>query len=258
MDLATIVGLLVGFLFLGTAVAVSPGASFHDFLNYPSIMIVVGGAMTSALVCFPLKTFLGAMRSVRQVFVNRPQNRPDLIAQLVSLAETARRDGLLSLENRLPEISHPFIRLGIELAVDGTRPEVVEEILRSEMESVAQRHRSGKSLIDQLGRFAPAYGMIGTLLGLVIMLGQLNDPEAVGPGMAVALVTTLYGSVLANLVLLPFGEKLANLNRDELSAMDMIIRGIVAIQLGEHPRIIQQKLGTFVAPRLRVVHREAA
>jgi len=258
MDIATVAGLVLGTVFLVAAVACAPGASFAGFLDYPSLMIVLGGGLASVLICFPLRTLFSATRVLRRVFVNKQQDLRQLGAQLVSLAETARRDGLLALEDRQEEITHPLIRLGIQLAVDGSRPEVIEDILRSEMESAAARHRSGKSIIEQLARFAPAYGLIGTLLGLIIMLGRLNDPESVGPGMAVALITTLYGAVLSNLVLLPFAEKLAHLNKDEMAAMEMIVRAVLAIQSGEHPRIVEQRLNSFVPPRLRVVQRKAA
>ncbi len=258
MDIATVVGTLLGFAFLALAVLVSPGASFGAFVDYASVMVVIGGALAASLICFPLKTFFGIPRVLKVVFFNRQPNVRELIEQLVSLAETARRDGLLALESRIEEISNPFIVLGIQMAVDGTRPEVIEDIMRTEMDAVATRHRTGKNLIDQLGKFAPAYGMIGTLLGLILMLGQLDDPNALGPGMAVALITTLYGAILSNSVLLPYAEKLAILNKEELNAMEIIVRGIMGIQSGENPRVIEQKLNTFIPPRLRTASREAA
>ncbi|NUQ61003.1 MAG: MotA/TolQ/ExbB proton channel family protein [Pirellulales bacterium] len=258
MDIATVVGTLLGFAFMAIAILISPGASFGAFLDYPSIMVVIGGAMASVLICFPLRTFFNAPRVLKVVFFNRQPNTRELIEQLVSLAETARRDGLLALESRLEDISNPFIVLGIQMAVDGTRPEVIEDIMRTEIDAVAARHRTGKNLIDQLGKFGPAYGMIGTLLGLILMLGQLDDPDALGPGMAVALITTLYGAILSNSLLLPYSEKLAHLNKEELAAMEIVVRGILGIQSGENPRVIEQKLNTFIPPRQRTVQREAA
>ena len=217
-----------------------------------------GGALASVLVCFPLRAVFGLRQLIRRVFFNQPVNLSGVVEELVTLAETARRDGLLALETRREGIAHPFIRLGIQLAIDGTRPEVLEEILRIKIEALAAQHRTGKNIIDQFAKFGPAYGLIGTLLGLILMLGRLNDPETLGPGMAVALVTTLYGAVLANMVMLPFSEKLAHLNREELTAMEIILRGILAIQSGEHPRIVEQKLGTFVPDRWEPVMRRAA
>ena len=177
---------------------------------------------------------------------------------IVSLAETARRDGLLALEGRIEEIDNPFVILGIQMAVDGTRPEVIEDIMRTEMDAVAARHSDGKKVVDQAGRFAPAFGMIGTLMGLIIMLGQLDDPDALGPGMAVALITTLYGAVISNVVMLPCAEKLGYLNQRELLVMEIAVRGIMGIQSGENPRVIEQKLTTFIPPRLRTAAEEAA
>jgi chemotaxis protein MotA len=258
MDLATVFGLVLGFSLMALAVFLAPGASFGALIDYPSILIVVGGALASVLVCFPLRALFGMRQLVKTVFFNKPENLTGVIDELVSLAETARRDGLLALELRMDGISHPFITLGVQLAVDGTRPEVLEEILRIKIDALAARHRTGKNIVDQLAKFGPAYGLIGTLLGLIFMLGRLNDPETLGPGMAVALVTTLYGAVMANMVMLPFSEKLAHLNREELTAMELILRGILAIQSGENPRIIEQKLSTFVPDRSEPLTRKAA
>jgi chemotaxis protein MotA len=250
--------MLLGAAVLVIAIAIAQGASFAAFLDYPSIMVVGGGSLASVLLCFPLRNVLGLARVVKNVFFNKQEDFSALIEQIVSLAETARRDGLLALEGRLEEISNPFVVLGIQMAVDGTRPEVIEDIMRTEMDAVATRHRNGKAVLDQMGRFAPAFGMIGTLIGLIIMLGNMNDPSAIGPGMAVALITTLYGAVLANALFLPCSEKLSFINRHEQMAMEIIVRGIMGIQSGDNPRIIEQKLSTFVPPKLRHSSREAA
>ena len=167
------------------------------------------------------------------------------------LAETARRDGLLALEGRLNEVDNPFIRLGIQMAVDGTHPEVIEDIMRTEMDSIATRHRDGKAIMDQIGRFAPAYGMIGTLMGLIMMLSDMSDPSGIGAGMAVALITTLYGAIVANVFFIPFAEKLGFINKQEMLSLEIIVRGIMAIQSGENPRVVEQKLNTFLPPKMR-------
>ena len=243
---------------MAIAVAIAPGSSFGAFIDYASIMVVIGGSVCAVLICFPLKSFLGVAKVTKNVFFNRQENFNELIEQIVSLAETARRDGLLALEGRLEELSNSFIVLGIQMAVDGTRPEVIEDILRTEMDAVATRHQNGKKVLDQMGRFAPAFGMIGTLMGLIIMLGQLDDPDALGPGMAVALITTLYGAITANVFFLPCAEKLGLINRYELLSMEIIVRGIMGIQSGENPRVIEQKLTTFIPPKLRPKAQEAA
>lgn len=258
MDMASVVGLLLGATLLVVAIAIAPGASFGGFVDYPSMMVVFGGSTAAVLISFPLRAFLNTGRVLKNVFLNRQEDVSELIEQLVSLAETARRDGLLALEGRLDEISDPFIVLGIQMAVDGTRPEVIEDIMRTEMDAVATRHLNGRKLLDQMGRFAPAFGMIGTLMGLIIMLGQLDNPENLGPGMAVALITTLYGAICANLFFLPCAEKLGFINKHELLSMEIVVRGIMGIQSGENPRVIEQKLTTFVPPKFRTGLRQAA
>jgi chemotaxis protein MotA len=222
------------------------------------MMVVIGGAVAASMMCFPLKTILSFPLITKKVFLNKPSNTMDLIEQIVSLAETARRDGLLALESRLDEVRHPFIKLGIQMAVDGTRPEVIEDIMRTEIETVAARHRDGRALMDQLGRFAPAYGMIGTLMGLIMMLSNMSDPSSIGAGMAVALITTMYGAIVSNAVFIPFAEKLGFLNKQELSVLEIIIRGVLAIQSGENPRVIEQKLNTFLPPKQRPREEQAA
>ncbi len=258
MDIASIVGMLMGIAFLLIAIAIAPGSSFGAFIDYPSAMVVIGGAISAVLISFPLKSFLSTARVAKNVFFNSQESVTDLIEQIVSLAETARRDGLLALENRVDDISNPFVILGVQMAVDGTRPETIENIMRTEMDAVATRHRNGKNVLDQMGRFAPAFGMIGTLMGLIIMLGNMDDPAAIGPGMAVALITTLYGAIFSNLFCLPFSEKLGFIHRHELLAMEIIVRGIMGIQSGDNPRVIEQKLNTFVPPHQRVGSQEAA
>ena len=258
MDLWSVIGLLMAIGLIVAAIGIAPGSSFAAFIDYPSLMVVVGGAIAAGLISFPLKSIIKAPMVVLKVFLNKQENVPELIEQIVSLAETARRDGLLALEARVDEIDNNFIKLGIQMAVDGTRPEVIEDIMRTEMDAVSTRHRDGKSVLDQLGRFAPAYGMIGTLMGLIIMLGNMSDPSSIGSGMAVALITTLYGAIVSNVVFLPFAEKLGFISKQELLAMEITMRGIMAIQSGENPRVIEQKLNTFLPPKTRSGSQEAA
>lgn len=257
MDIATVFGIIIAFtLILGSIVI--GGGSFQAFYDLPSVCVVIGGSIAAALISFPLRNFLGVFKvSLKSVFY-KLDSIPNLIEEIVSLAETARRDGLLALEGRLSEISNPFVVLGIQMAVDGTRPEVMEDILRTELDAVATRHRDGKAVLDIMGRFAPAFGMIGTLMGLVIMLGDMSDPSKIGQGMAVALLTTLYGAIVSNVVFLPIAEKLGFTNKQELLAMEIIVRGIMAIQSGENPRVIEQKLNTFIPPKLRAKESQAA
>lgn len=244
MDIATLLGIAVAVSLIVSSIALG-GGSFAAFLDWPSAMIVFGGATAAALVSFPLRNFMGVFRVAAKSLFYRLDCVPRLVDEIVGLAEMARRHGLLSLETRLGKIRHPFLVLGVQLVVDGTRPDVMEEILRTELEAVAHRHRDGKAVFDCMGRFAPAFGMIGTLMGLVMMLGNMRDPSKIGSGMAVALLTTLYGALAANVVFLPVAEKLKYTSRQEQQVMEVILRGIMAIQEGEHPRVIEQKLKTF-------------
>ncbi|MEN1679814.1 MAG: motility protein A [Planctomycetota bacterium] len=250
MDIASASGvviaiaLIIGSIFLG-------GGKLDAFIDPASVMVVVGGAIAAALISFPLKNFLGVFKVVLKVFFYKLQGNDEIVKQLVSLAEVARRDGLLALEGKVEEIEHPFITLGVQMAVDGARPEVMEDIMQNEIDAVATRHRDGKALMDCMGRFAPAFGMIGTLMGLIIMLGDMSDPSAIGQGMAVALLTTMYGAIASNVVFLPFAEKLGFTHKQEQLTMEIILRGIMAIQAGENPRVIEQKLNTFLPPGQR-------
>lgn len=258
MDIATVLGLMLGAGLILLSILISPGSPFGAFIDYPSMMVVIGGSFAAVMISFPLSRVLAMGGVMKVVFLNKPPNIPDLIEQIVSLAETARRDGLLALEARIEDLDNPFVVLGIQMAVDGTQPEVIEDVMRTEMEAVSKRHREGKGLLDQAGRFAPAFGMIGTLMGLIMMLGNMQDPAAIGPGMAVALITTLYGAIVSNLIFLPCAEKLAFIHRQEALAREIIVRGIMGIQSGDNPRIIEQKLNTYVPPRARAGAQEQA
>jgi chemotaxis protein MotA len=225
--------------------------SLTKFVDPPAIMMVFGGAIAVALVGYPLKQVLNIFAILKKPFFSKAENPVELIDELVGLAETARKDGLLALENKTKEIRNPFITLGIQLSVDGTRAEVVEEIMRTEIEALEVRHKECKKILELIGRCGPAFGMIATLLGLILMLGNLDNPDTIGPSMAVALIGTLYGAVMANLVCIPLGEKLSFMSNEEVLLKRIILKGILSIQAGDNPRIVRQKLDTFVPPKLR-------
>ncbi|MDG2221589.1 MAG: motility protein A [Rubripirellula sp.] len=250
MDIASIIGLILAVGLILASIALG-NAPFTAFIDIPSVLVVIGGAGAAALICFPMGSMLKTPLVALKVLLNKSEDRLALIKQIVDLAETARRDGLLALETRITEIENPLVRTGIQMAVDGSTPEVVEEVLRTEVEAIANRHREGKSIMEQLGRFAPAYGMIGTLMGLIMMLQDMSDPSGIGAGMAVALITTLYGAIVANVFFSPFAEKLGFLNRNEMISLEIAIRGVMAIQSGESPRAIDQKLKTFLPLKQR-------
>ncbi len=249
MDVATLIGLITGIaLLLWAVLSKSPITAFVD---YGSIAVVCGGAMAAALISFPLGNLLGVLKIIKNAFFAKPQNPTALIKDLVSYAEIARRDGILSLENVIADVKDPFVVNGIQMAVDGTDPDLIEQIMTGELDSVAARHEAGKALLDNIGKYAPAFGMIGTLIGLIIMLGNMDDPDAIGPGMAVALLTTLYGALMANLFALPMADKLGTRSTEELMLKEIVIKGVMAIQSGDNPRVVEQKLKSFLPNRVR-------
>ncbi|TWU00323.1 Chemotaxis protein PomA [Botrimarina colliarenosi] len=250
MDIATAAGVGLSIVLILVSIVLG-GGSFIAFIDAASLMVVIGGAIAATLISYPLPDFLSVFGVSMKTLFWKVDTTGDIIKQIVSLAETARREGLLALEGKVAEIDNDFIKLGIQMAVDGTRPEVMEDILRTEIDAVATRHATGKGLLDCMGRFAPAFGMIGTLMGLIIMLGDMSDPSKIGAGMAVALLTTMYGAIASNVIFLPFAEKLGFISKKERLTMDIIVRGIMAIQSGENPRVIEQKLNTFIPPKQR-------
>jgi chemotaxis protein MotA len=246
MDKSTVGGLVMGTALLLLAIAIAPGSTFGAFIDYPSAAVVIGGAIAAACIAFPLRPILTFPKVVRKVFLPKQQDLAPLISQLVEYSEVARRDGILALESKSEDIEDPFILLGIQMAVDGTDAETIETIMRSEIDAVADRHKTGKSLLDTLGRYAPAFGMIGTLMGLIIMLGNMDNPDAIGPGMAVALITTLYGAIVSNLFCLPFADKLGFYAKREIEVREIVLMGILSIQEGDNPRLLEQKLNIFL------------
>lgn len=260
MEISTILGLIIGLAMMAGVLFVGEAeVSFMEFVDPAAIMMVGGGTVAVALVGFPLKHAVTLFAVLKKTFFYKPENVADLIDRMVSLAETARRDGLLALENKTKDVDNPFLVLGIQLSVDGTRPEIVEQIMRTEIEAIGSRHREAKRIVELMGRCGPAFGMIATLLGLILMLGNLDNAASIGPSMAVALVGTLYGAVMANLICIPLGEKLTYFSHEELMVKEIIMRGVLAIQAGDNPRIVQQKLNTFLPPRMRpIAPQEAA
>jgi len=251
MDIATIIGLITGTVLLLWAILSK--TNLGTFIDYGSIAIVFGGALSAAMISFPIQNLLGVAKVVKNCFFSKSRNPVMLIQELVEYAEVARRDGILALENIAGDIKDPFLVSGIQMAVDGTDPDLIETVMLSDLEAVEARHMEGKSLFDNIGRYAPAFGMIGTLIGLVIMLQNMSDPDSIGPAMAVALLTTFYGALLANLVALPLADKLGLRSREEMMLRMIVIKGVMAIQSGDNPRIVEQKLKTFLPNRLRAM-----
>lgn len=257
MDKASVIGIVLAIALLMGAIALAPGSSFGAFIDYPSLAVVVGGGIAATMIAYPMGSFLGMPVIIRKTILPNPPQMAPAIKTLVECAEIARKEGVMALENKASDIEDPFILLGIQMAVDGSPSELIESIMRSEMIATATRHRDGKGMLETLGRYAPAFGMIGTLLGLIIMLGNMDDPAAIGPGMAVALLTTLYGALVSNVIALPFADKLAYYARKELQIREVIVQGILAIQNGDNPRVVDQKLSTYLSQKERAIKNAA-
>lgn len=250
MDIATVIGIVLGVGLVLAAILMKSGLG--AFIDPASMAVVLGGSVAAVLISFPLGQVLKIFKVFRNALFAKPLDPVHSVTTLVKLAEVARRDGILSLESRLSEGDYdPFLAQGLRMAIDGQDPAVIEAALEQEVETIVERHASGKALFDSIGKYAPAFGMIGTLIGLVIMLQNMQDADSLGPAMAVALLTTFYGSLLANLFALPVADKLALRSEREISAKLLIIRGVMSIQAGDNPRIVQQKMLAFLDSRQR-------
>ncbi len=258
MDLGTIIGLILGFGMVLFGI-ISARGDFSLFISIPSIFIVIGGSFGALLVSNPLSRVLGIMRYVNLAIKVPNYEEERIIAQLVNFSEKARREGLLALEDDLEEVEDEFLRKGIQLVVDGTDPDIIKNILYNELNQIQLRHAVGIKLFDDWGKLAPAFGMIGTLIGLVLMLGNIEDKSAIGSGMSAALITKLYGAILGNLVFTPFRNNLQDKDNDEAMVKEIMIEGILSIQSGDNPRILEEKLLSFLPPsRREAVRQEAA
>lgn len=249
LDIGTVIGLAVAIISVGLAVVL--GGDPLALINIPSLVVVVGGASGAVIAAMPLSRITKAHEVIMKSIFNSTSNIEDVIRDLVKFAEIARREGILSLENHLGDMKEDFVVRGIKMAVDGTDPELIRVIMETELEGIMDRHIGGKMILDQFGKYAPAFGMIGTLLGLIFMLGSMEDPSAIGPSMAVALITTLYGAIIANAFAGPVADKLYNSDQQEVLLKTVIIAGVMAIQSGDNPRVVESKLLTYLPPKAR-------
>jgi len=249
MDIATLVGIVLSFALVLSAILM--GGSLSIFINVPSMMIVIGGTIGATMINYPLPDILKVVNVVKKAFFTKNMKANELIAQFVELAGIARREGILALETKIGEMDDEFMIKGIQLSADGLEPAAIKEILDTEIEAIQDRHKLGAEIFTTLGTFAPALGMIGTLIGLVQMLQTMSDPSTIGPAMAVALLTTFYGAVMANILFLPIAGKLKNRSSEEVMMKDLMTEGIISIAKGENPRVIEQKLNAYLPPQLR-------
>jgi chemotaxis protein MotA len=250
MDIATIIGIVLGSGLVLAAILMKSGLG--AFVDPASMAVVLGGSSAAVLISFPLGQVTKIFTVFRNALFAKPLDPVNSVTTMVKLAEVARRDGILSLESRLSEGDYdPFLAQGLRMAIDGQDPAVIEAALEREVETIVERHATGKGLFENIGKYAPAFGMIGTLIGLVIMLQNMDDASSLGPAMAVALLTTFYGSLVANLFALPIADKLALRSDQEIAAKLLVIRGVMSIQAGDNPRIVQQKMLAFLDPKQR-------
>jgi chemotaxis protein MotA len=241
-------------LVVGAAIVL--GGSVGAFVDAPALVLVVGGTLLVTLMKFSVHQFLNATKVAIKAFIYRVPDAEELITKSIELSNRARASGLLALEEA--EVPDEFFRKALNLAVDGHDPEVVRSILGKDLELTLKRHRDGQAIFKAIGDAAPAMGMIGTLIGLVQMLGAMNDPKQIAPAMAIALLTTLYGAMIANLIAIPIADKLALRSTEERLAKSLIIDAVMSIQDGQHPRVMQDLLKNYLPKSRRADERRAA
>lgn len=261
MDLASILGLVMCLVIVVFGMVYSPaGVNFSVMLNFfdlPSVFITIGGALCCVLIMSPsLKTFFSNLKSITLVMKTLPSNEEETIRNIINLSNVARKEGLLALEEAANGIDDDFLKKGLLLIVDGTDPELVRNILETELSCIEARHSKTTGFWESLASMGPAWGMIGTLIGLVNMLKTMSDVSTVGPNMAVALITTFYGALIANWIAIPIVSKLKANNGQEIMVKEVMVEGLLSIQAGENPRVIEEKLKSFLSPARRAAMKD--
>lgn len=249
MDIATVLGIISAFGLV--LVAIFMGGGLQLFINIPALMIVVGGTLGTTMINYPLKDVFGVLSVVKKALFTKNISIENLIKTFLVFAGKSRKEGILSLESEIKDVSDEFLKKGVQLSIDGLEPQEISNLLETELEFVRARHQLGAEIFTTMGTFAPALGMIGTLIGLVQMLQSMDDPSTIGPAMAVALLTTFYGSLLANIVCMPIAGKLKTRSREESLTKELTIQGVLSLSNGDNPRILEQKLHAFVPPKQR-------
>ncbi len=251
MDIATLAGLVSTFALVIIGILIG-GNAMTLYIDLPSFLIVIGGSFAAMVTASPLEVITKKFVQYCKIANNlQPNNYEIVITQLVGFAESARREGLLSLDDAVNDLEDPFLRNGMRMIVDGTDPAIVKKMLYAQQSKTEERHAGGIAFFGRWAALGPAFGMIGTLMGLVGLLANLSDAASLGPNMAVALITTLYGSLLANAWLIPYQNKLEDRNSDEMLRYDIMVEGVMGIAGGENPKILETKLYSFLAPSMR-------
>ena len=252
MDIASLAGVVLCLVMLVFGIISAAGVSgFGEYIDVPSMIITFGGAFAATLTSVSMADYIGGLKSFTLIFKAPALDTASMIQKIIELSNVARKEGLLSLEEAASDMDEQFLKKGILLIVDGTDPDLVRAIMETELISIEGRHKTRIGFWDTLASMGPAWGMIGTLVGLVDMLYHMEDPSSLGPSMAVALITTLYGSLLANWICTPVSNKLKADNSDEMMLKEVMIEGLLSIQAGENPRVIEEKLKSFLAPKDR-------
>ena len=254
MDIATIVGLILAGALVMAAIVM--GGSVSWFVSAPSLMIVVGGTIGATLISYPLGEVMGVFKVVMKVFLHKTQSVDAIIENMVEFGKLARKEGILSFESKLKDIEDPFFAKGVSLAIDGMESSAIKDVLSTEIAYVEERHSLGAEIFSTMAGYAPAVGMMGTIIGLVQMLMQMSDPSSIGAPMAVALLTTFYGTVLANLLFIPVAAKLKTRSKQEILLKELVLEGIMSIQAGDNHRLIEQKLMAFLPQKNRQTKNE--
>jgi len=249
LDLSTLIGIVAAFGLM--LMAILQGGPLSIFINVPSILIVVGGTFGNTLVHYPFGDVFDALNVAKKTFLYKELSINALISQLMEFANKARKEGILALQGAMENVEDDFLKKAMQMAVDGQEPETLRAMLNTEIEYIQMRHGKGADIFISIAAYAPAMGMVGTLIGLVQMLQTMDDPASIGPAMAVALLTTFYGAVIANVFCSPMAGKLKNRSASEVLVKTLIIEGMQSILSGENPRIMEQKLHAFIAPKLR-------
>ncbi|MBU1170572.1 MAG: MotA/TolQ/ExbB proton channel family protein [Proteobacteria bacterium] len=245
MDISSLIGAIAGTGFV--AITILLGSSLLLFWNLPSVMIVVGGTLSAAMIAYPLGDFLAVFKTSVKVFMFKIEKPESLIKVLVEISNKARKGGLLSIEGDIKNTSDPYLRQALQMTVDGVKTSDIAAVMQKRMELTARDHKIGYSVLKSMGSYAPAFGMVGTLVGLVQMLANLDDPSSIGPKMAVAMITTFYGAVMANLFFIPMADKLKLRSEEEIMNMTLLFEGVVSIREGEHPRLMEDKLNVYLS-----------
>ena len=249
MDVATVIGVILGFVvIIGTILY---EGNLAIFFNIPALAIVVGGMTCATMIHFSMGQFLGIFSVIKKTLLHKTITPQELIQRMVNYAAINRRDGALALEQEISKIKDPFLSKGMQMLIDGQDAEAIRELMNLEIQYLEERHAMGKKILEFMGASCPSFAMVGTLIGLITMLSRMENPDQIGAGMAVALVCTFYGALLANLVFLPLGGKLGQYSKAEKISMEMIVAGVCTIAKGDNPTAVREKMHVFISAKRR-------